>query len=225
MANLNESKNRKTGLIYSPSLGYIYPDVLKGDRLSLQSAVPQVALEDSTVLTTTVIQQPKAVSVYFEMTNTSTSTYNTPQQVFEKLVSIWEKGELVTVITSTDVYENLQILNAPFQHAAPYKNALAITCDFIMMNFKKPETFEFEYATDTNGANKTAQTITEAGQKTPQSTKQTALYYFGYGREENTVTPANLEKINLQIEADQARAAVKDIYEAVTGRPLDERNG
>lgn len=218
MANNNlQGKTQRKGVIQSPSLGYIYVDVLKAENHEIESTIPTVALENGTVITTTVIQQPRTLSVIFEMTNAQ-NVLDTPQQVFEKITKIWQNKELVTIITDHAVYENMQLQRAPMSHRSPYKHSLQIACDFIQMYFKEVETFSFQNAMETKpgsventGENKTAQKIPSGGEKPTQEAKksnnqglQNAINsIFQNDKNDDGFIKNNLEIVSGKIENEQ----------------------
>lgn len=117
----------------------IIPDVKKSETHSYQSNVTQMALEDGSIVSEHIIQQPISVSIQFEETNNTIRGWMTDQKsTFDKLVDIWKNKTVCQIITEHKIYDNMVVQNIPIQHAAPYKGALRIACEFTQLSFAKP---------------------------------------------------------------------------------------
>lgn len=228
---LQLERQTNKALISSSSSGYIYANVVLNESHSLVNEVPEVALEDGTILTTTVVQKPITVSITFEQTNTSDGIAS-PQLTFEKIFSIWENRELVDIITEHRLYQNAILVNAPILHRTPYKNSLQISCDFKIMNFEKVDTFEFQNAVQTNGIDKSAAEIKDTGDKQATNLnnisfsddRRTGLAYLSDRITENTENEyATLSKLKEEITNDQYVNEALNSVESLTNLIEDFR--
>lgn len=125
----------------------IYPDVKKGELHKYQSNITQQALEDGSIVSEHIIQQPITISLQFEETNNTfgvragdklTNRLRGPTKTFDQLVEIWKNKIVCQVITEHKIYNNMVIQNMPIQHQAPYKGSLQIQCEFSQLNFATP---------------------------------------------------------------------------------------
>lgn len=119
----------------------IIPDVKKSETHNLQSTITQQAMEDGSIISEHVIQQPITVSLQFEETNNTLKGWMIENKTtFDKLFDIWKNKTVCQIMTEHKMYENMVVNNMPIQHRAPYKGSLSITCEFTQLNFAKPST-------------------------------------------------------------------------------------
>lgn len=123
----------------------ITPDVKKSETHSYQSNVTQMTLEDGNIAAEHIIQQPISVSLQFEETNNTIASglgfakgLFGPKKTFDQLVEIWKKKAICQIITEHEIYNNMVIQNMPIQHRAPYRNSIAVTCEFTQLSFTTP---------------------------------------------------------------------------------------
>lgn len=118
----------------------IIPDVKKSETHNYQSNVTHQAMEDGSIVSEHIIQQPISVTVQFEETNnTLKAFYNGQKSTFEKLRDIWKNKTVCQIITEHEMYSNMVVQSMPIQHRAPYRGSLTITCDFTQLSFVKAQ--------------------------------------------------------------------------------------
>lgn len=124
----------------------IRPDVRKAESHQYKSEVTQYAVEDGTIFSQHIIQQPVRVSLQFEETNAGKMFSNiigaaarwitgtNKKTMFEQLVEIWERKIPVEIVTDQKIYKNMVVENLPIMHKAPYKGALQVMVDFVQLS-------------------------------------------------------------------------------------------
>lgn len=154
----------------------VKPDVRKSELHRYKSNVTQYAVEDGSIFTQHIIQQPIKVSLQFEETNAGFGTMlsgimNMAQMVispysktmFEQLIDIWEKKIPVEIVTEHRIYKNMVIESLPIAHKSPYKRALQVNVDFIQLS-----TYQFdvdEKKGKTESVNKSANAVKSGGKQ------------------------------------------------------------
>ena len=165
---IGELMNRSNYIAGLTSVETITPDVKKSETHGYQSNVTQMAMEDGSIVSEHIIQQPITVSLQFEETNNTTGGRIAdglfgPKKTFDQLVKLWENKTVCEIITEHKIYENMVIQNMPIQHRAPYRGSLSVSCEFTQMNFAKP--VRTMYVSGDSGVSKAASSTVSGGQQ------------------------------------------------------------
>ena len=139
--------------------GSINVDVRVSETHKLSNDVTQQTMENGSVISEHVINNPVELSLQFTETNNtsivngalaSLSNFNFlsntklgPMSTFEKLTKLAEKKVPLTITTQHKIYNNMVIKNMPIMHRAPYRNSLQVACDLKQLNFSKPSFFTY----------------------------------------------------------------------------------
>lgn len=155
----------------------VKPDVRKAESHKYRSTVTQYAVEDGTILSQHIIQQPIQVTLQFEETNAGigkmlsgitnlvsmATGISFGKSTFEQLTEVWERKIPVEIVTENRIYKNMVIENLPIMHKSPYKGALQIMVDFIQLS-----TYQIEIAEKkgiTNAINNAANAVKSGGKQ------------------------------------------------------------
>lgn len=135
--------------------------VCKAEEHRRTSTITKKPLEDGSVLSQHIIQDPVEVTLRFEQCNVvqgkadsfGSQTANAQQvesvfnygayeayKVWQKIEELWKNKKLLTLYTTHAVYQDVVCVELSGIHKAPYKNSIDFTAKFVKMNLIKRQT-------------------------------------------------------------------------------------
>lgn len=162
--------------------------VCKAEEHHRTSTITKKPLEDGSVLSQHIIQDPVEVTLRFEQCNVVQgkadsfgSQVATPQNVestfnygayeaykaWQKIEELWKGKKLLTLYTTHAIYQDVVCVELSGIHKAPYKNTIDFTAKFVKMNLIKRQSVGLP--TSSIG-NKTLASEERAGNVTPEIT-------------------------------------------------------
>lgn len=140
--------NRKYGI------GSITFDLILSENHNFNSSVSSHPIEDGSEISDHIHNEMEKGTVNGLISNYSLKageiTSNRAQDVFEALVDLWNRKELVTIKTVLKVYSDVAITSMPFMRDASQGESLPIAISFQRLKTVKLQTVTLELSVNVN---------------------------------------------------------------------------